>query len=241
MMLLLLSACLTLAPPSPPRPLPEVERVVFALTNQERARYRLPPLRDDEALDSIARGHSEDMLRRGFFSHTNPDRESPGDRMARLHRILIGEGGENIWSGSGYNANAVAEQIVADWMNSAGHRANILNAEYTHLGVGVAMEGAEIRATQNFDIVEAFLAVPAPRAIHSGTVLDLHTAPNPSGTMAAMFDLWSEESGKRVFGPAKVTGAAIDAPPGSYRLRFYFPKALGKYTIWRGPIVDVVR
>ncbi|SRR5579871_1671210 len=240
-MLFLLGAWLTLAPPSPPRPLPEVERIIFALTNQERARYRLPPLRNDQALDSIARGHSEDMLRRGFFSHTNPDRESPGDRMARLHRILIGEGAENIWSGSGYNANAVAEQIVGDWMNSPGHRANILNAEYTHLGVGAAMEGAEIRATQNFDIVEAFLATPAPRVIRRGAVLDLRTAPNPSGTVAVKFDLWSDGLGKPVFGPAPVTGTAIEAPPGNYRLRFYFEKGLGKYTVWRGPTIDVAR
>src|ERR1017187_3148125 len=115
-MTFLLGALLWLTPAPPPSPLPQVERAVFTLTNAERARRGLPALHPDDTLDSIARGHSIDMLRRNFFDHTNPDGDSPGDRMARAHRQLIGEGGENVWSGSGYSVAAAATQIVADWM-----------------------------------------------------------------------------------------------------------------------------
>ncbi len=232
----LLGALLWLAPP--PTALPQVERAVFALTNSERARHGLPALQPDEVLNGIAHAHSADMLRRKFFDHTNPDGDGPGDRMARAHRQLIGEGGENVWAGSGYSPAAAAAQIVADWMASAGHRANILNREFTHLGVGVAMEGPEIRATQNFASAVAYLLTPTPRTVRRGAVLDLRVR-SAAGGAATQFDLWSEETGKRVFGPVPLVGAPIQAPPGNYRLRFYFPHGNSKFSVRMGPAIDV--
>ena len=236
-MTFLLGALLWLTPP--PSPLPQVERAVFTLTNSERARRGLTPLQPDETLDTIARAHSVDMLRRSFFAHANPDGEGPGDRVGRAHRQLIGEAAENVWSGSGYSVTAAAAQIVGDWMASAGHRANILNQEYTHLGVGIAIEGAEIRATQNFAAAVAYLLTPTPHTIQRGAALDLRTKPVAGTAAPTLFDLWSEETGQRVFGPARLTGEPIQAPPGRYRLRFYFPNANRKFSVRMGPAIEV--
>jgi hypothetical protein len=233
-----LGALLWLTPAPPPSALPQVERAVFTLTNNERARHGLPALLPDETLDSIAREHSVDMLRRNFFSHTNPDGDSPGDRIGKAHRQLVGEGAENVWSGSGYSVAASAAQIVGDFMNSPGHRANILNQEYTHLGVGVAMDGREIRATQNFAVAVAYLIKPTPRSVLRGATLDLRVNP-VAGAAPTQFDLWSNQTGKRVFGPAPLVDAPILAPRGSYRLRFYFPKGIGKFSVRMGPAIEV--
>jgi hypothetical protein len=237
-MTFLLAALVWLTPAPPPVGLPQVERAVLTLTNAERTRHGLPTFQVDDTLDAIARAHSADMLRRNFFDHTNPDGAGPGDRMASAHRQLIGEGGENVWAGSGYPAATVAAQIVADWMASAGHRANILNREYTHLGVGIATEGTEIRATQDFAGAAAFLLKPVPRTVRRGAALDLSAIPT-AGAAPALFDLWSDEMGKRVFGPAPVVSAPILAPPGNYRLRFYFPTANRKFSVRRGPSIEV--
>jgi hypothetical protein len=238
-MTFLLGALLGLAPAAPPVSLPQVERAVFMLANAERTKRGLPALQPDDTLDAIARAHSFDMLRRRFFDHTNPDGDGPGDRMGRAHRTLIGEGGENVWAGAGYQVDAgISTRIVSDWMNSAGHRANILNREYTHLGVGIATEGVEIRATQNFAEAAAFLVTPVPRAIRRGQALDL--AMKPVARVAPVqFDLWSEESRKRVFGPAALAPVPIEAPPGSYRLRFYFPIGNRRFTVRVGPEITV--
>jgi hypothetical protein len=235
MLLLAFIAALSAASPVP---LPDVERAVLALTNAERTRHGLSPLQHEETLGAIARSHSADMLRRNFFDHTNPDGDGPGDRIAKHHRRLIGEGGENVWAGSGYGPERLAEQIVSDWMHSPGHRANILGREFTHLGVGVVYERDEVRATQNFETVAGWTETPVPRSVRRGTALDLR-AVAVSGPAIAEFDLWSEERGVKVFGPAPLVGAAIEAPHGTYVIRFYTPTSARRYTIHRGPEIEV--
>ena len=133
--------------------LKEVERRIYRLTNEERRKKGLPPLDRDETLVEIARMHTDDMLRRHFFSHVNPDGASPKDRIAPVYSNFISRAGENIWSGKGQDysdSKLIARVIVDSWMTSPGHRANILNPDYTHLGVGVGVLDREIRATQNF-------------------------------------------------------------------------------------------
>jgi uncharacterized protein YkwD len=133
--------------------LPEVERRIYQLTNEVRRKKHLPPLDRDNALVATARAHSDDMLRRDFFSHVNPDGKAPQDRIAPAYARTLARAGENIWGGHGYDysdSKLMARVIVDSWMTSPGHRANLLNPNYTHLGVGVSVLGKEIRATQNF-------------------------------------------------------------------------------------------
>jgi uncharacterized protein YkwD len=93
------------------------------------------------------------MLQRGFFSHVTPEGWSLAHRLPPALSPQISASGENIWLGSGHNPGdpqGLARMIVAGWMSSPGHRQNILDPAYTHLGVGITVIGREIRATQMF-------------------------------------------------------------------------------------------
>ena len=131
-----------------------LEQRCFDLTNRQRTRRRLRPLAADAALSDAARRHSEDMLRRRFFAHTNPDRQSPGDRIAAAIRRPVRASAENLWMRSGSVPSTILfvtiEEAVAQLMTSPAHRHNIMNAVYTHLGIGVAVTASELRVTQLF-------------------------------------------------------------------------------------------
>ncbi|WP_043266294.1 CAP domain-containing protein [Streptomyces sp. CT34] len=102
---------------------------VLSLVNEQRERAGCSPLADSGQLDGLAQHFSEDMAQRGFFGHTDPDGHTPWDRARVLG--IANLGGENIARGQ-----ADARAVMDTWMNSAGHRANILNCEYKTLGVG---------------------------------------------------------------------------------------------------------
>lgn len=105
-------------------------REVFDLTNQERRNAGLAPFAWSDALADVAAAHCQDMSERQFFDHVNPDGLSPFDRMAAAG-IHYGWAAENI--AMGYPS---PQAVVDGWMNSPGHRANILNEHLTTLGVG---------------------------------------------------------------------------------------------------------
>ena len=135
------------------QPLPEVEREVGRLTNETRRQHGLPPLAADPNLIEASRQHSVDMLTRRFFSHRNPEGRSFMERLPPAYGSRISRSGENIWTGSGYypfNPQNLARMMMNTWMSSPGHRQNILTPGFTHVGVGVAVSGREVRATQLF-------------------------------------------------------------------------------------------
>lgn len=106
------------------------ERQVLDYTNQIREQQGCGPLRLDSALVEAAGKHASDMVRRHYMDHTNPDGQDPGDRMAAAG--YRGSGwGENI--AAGYDS---AQKVVAAWMQSDGHRKNILNCKFTSIGIG---------------------------------------------------------------------------------------------------------
>ena len=134
-------------------PVDEMEQRLVDLTNEQRTRARLRPLDRDRGLSAVARRHSEDMLRRGFFDHVNPDRQNPADRAARVPGLAAVAIGENIWMWSGSTLptrNHLVEEAVADWMASPAHRANMLRPGYTRLGVGAAVTRSDVRLTAVF-------------------------------------------------------------------------------------------
>ncbi len=135
------------------QPLPEVEMEVGRLTNETRRQHGLPPLTADLNLVEASRQHSMDMLARRFFSHQNPEGRSFMERLPPAYGARIFQSGENIWTGSGYypfNPQNLARMIMNSWISSPGHCKNILTPGFTHLGVGVAAMGREVRATQIF-------------------------------------------------------------------------------------------
>jgi len=109
---------------------------VFELTNQERMKAGVSPLEWSDSLAAVALAHSKDMAVRGFFDHTNPEGLSPFDRMKNAG-ISYRRAAENIAAGQ-----QSPEAVVNGWMNSSGHRANILNPQLTHLGVGYYAGGS---------------------------------------------------------------------------------------------------
>ncbi|MBQ7681945.1 MAG: serine protease [Oscillibacter sp.] len=113
----------------------EYELEVVRLVNAERARYGLSALAADAELSRVARYKSRDMREKGYFSHESPTYGTPF-QMMKSFGITYRTAGENI--AYGY---ATPAKVVEAWMNSEGHRANILNASYTRLGVGYVADG----------------------------------------------------------------------------------------------------
>jgi uncharacterized protein YkwD len=111
-----------------------MERRCFDEINRVRQGHRLAPLEYSKELLAVARGHSRRMSEEGFFSHTDPEGLSTLERVNRAG-IKWRSVAENIASSSGYT-NPVAISMHG-WMNSAGHRRNILNPDFTMTAVGV--------------------------------------------------------------------------------------------------------
>jgi len=143
----------------------ELEQRIFQLTNEARRRNHLPPLDPDNGLALKAREKSDDMLRKNYFSHTSPDGKTFQDRIQEEKPASVRTAfrmGENIYMGNrldySVDVKTQARLIVDGWMTSPGHRRNILDPNYTHLGVGVAAKDKMCYATQIFAGVK-----PRPR------------------------------------------------------------------------------
>lgn len=146
-----------------------VENAILKYTNIERKANGLSALEWDSKLAIVARDHSLDMVENDFFSHDNLNGENPTDRAIRQGYNVHKEWGGGVYSdgiaenigkmptgsieGGGYvdsDADSIGEAQVASWMESSGHRANILDSRYNIIGVGCAYDGLYYVCTQNF-------------------------------------------------------------------------------------------
>jgi uncharacterized protein YkwD len=121
----------TTTPSTPP---PSDTDEVFTLVNQARATAGCKALTEDPRLDKAAQGHSDDMSANNYFSHTTQAGVTFDKRETAAG--YPSPGGENIAEGQ-----TTAQQVMTDWMNSSGHRANILNCQFTAIGIGLATKG----------------------------------------------------------------------------------------------------
>lgn len=133
---------------SPRDVIAEMEAEILRLTNEERAAQGLSALASDTKLHGIAALHSEDMLANDYFEHEDPNGCSSSCRATNAGyrwRAI----GENIYMMSGYRIDPakMAAQVVAGWMDSPGHRANILGTSFVESGVGVSIEGKDVYVT----------------------------------------------------------------------------------------------
>ncbi|MFI8347891.1 CAP domain-containing protein [Streptomyces sp. NPDC085596] len=129
----------TTAAPSTPQPAAtasgDVARVV-ELVNAERAKVGCSPVKLNSTLTKAAQDHSADMAAHNTMSHTGSDGSDPGSRITAAGYQ---------WSAYGENVAygyATPEQVMAGWMDSPGHRENILNCSYKEIGVGLAQPGS---------------------------------------------------------------------------------------------------
>lgn len=111
------------------------EQQVIDLVNQIRQQNGLSPLKANWELSRVARYKSQDMRDNRYFAHNSPTYGSPSN-MIKNFGIASRRSGENI--AKGYST---PQRVVDGWMNSSGHRANILNASYTQIGVGYVADG----------------------------------------------------------------------------------------------------
>lgn len=111
------------------------ENEVIRLVNEQREKNGLNRLQADWELSRVARFKSQDMKDNKYFSHTSPTYGTPFE-MIKNFGISYKSAGENIAKGQ-----ATPQAVVNAWMNSSGHRANILNSTYTKIGVGYVADG----------------------------------------------------------------------------------------------------
>ena len=126
-----------------------VKRATLCLLNHRRRAHGRRALKPNRRLARAARRHARDMVERNYFSHTTPGGVSFVDRIMRQDYVNPGEGwtlGENLAWGS-YQL-ATPKSIVRSWMNSPGHRANILNTSFREIGIGV-VRGSPEPGTEN--------------------------------------------------------------------------------------------
>jgi uncharacterized protein YkwD len=127
--------------PEPAR-LEQARAATLCLINRERSAHGLPALAMDARLTQASQLHSDDMGTRRFYRHDNPDGASPSMRVYAQGLPRYGTTvAENIHWATGFRATP--RRIMRDWMDSPGHRANILRAEVSSVGVGIGFEAPD--------------------------------------------------------------------------------------------------
>ena len=148
----------------------EIEHLIFLEVNRQRISCGITPLKDNSNLDTLAKQHSNDMAKRQFFSHINPDKQGPAQRAMKFgfdkklispNNYLVGVA-ENIGklpTGKISNkknifvdntSESIARNQVRMWMSSPPHRKNILNKFFDEAGTGTAFDGKYYISTQDF-------------------------------------------------------------------------------------------
>lgn len=128
----------------------QVEQSIFNLVNEERSKAGLPLLTYNSTMEKYARIKSKDMGDNNYFSHEDLRGNLITAQMS-ADGVNYNSWGENIaYIGGSFNSSDLANQFMNNWMNSPGHKANILSSDFTSIGVGVYKIGDKVYATQEF-------------------------------------------------------------------------------------------
>ncbi len=209
----------------------DIERLVFERTNQARVLHGQKPLLWDRQAKESAKGHAQEMANLGYMDHYSPTtgRRTPSERNLQA-RITAIYAGENVFrhSVSGLSAEKLAANMVDWWMDSPGHRANILNPEFTHMAIGAAYGSYGGRETafvaQTFlrrIIIDARLAIEGSQ----GADLKIRISGRTTAPLPCLV-LWNENG--------KTTVQTITPVNGVLEQRFLIPKILGVVEIFLG-------
>ncbi len=238
----------SLSSPSGPRQnatfdtLHRMNRYVFQYTNEVRRKRAQSTLQYDSTLADVACTHSADMYRRDFFQHVNPDGERPHDRVGQLHRRLYGQVGENLYQQIDIRRGeqAIAREMIDQWMNSLPHRKNLLRPPFTHVGVCALRKADTLLATQVFAEVSAYLSSPLPQTVDAGRTLPISIAQTfPPDARAVRYDFWDATRDRIVAGPHVMHDSLrIPDTTGTVWSRFYVLET-GRYRIQRGPQLTI--
>lgn len=219
---------------------------ILRATNDQRSQRGLKPLVWEPRLADIARHYSQELLQARQLDHIDARGHGPALRVAYDHRRMIALVGENLAAFSGRwptQGDALVEQMVQGWMDSPGHRRNILRPDYSHLGVGLALMGSELRCTQLFAATPTYLANDLPRRLETGSLWPLEFARGPVESPVGVSLAPLEQARQRErFGAPEFDPPAewqVGEPPGWYRLRFYFRQNGRRFSVVDGPVLEV--
>ncbi|MCB5252655.1 MAG: CAP domain-containing protein [Candidatus Cloacimonadaceae bacterium] len=166
----------------------DFEKEVWRLTNIERSRHSLKALAYDSGLARLARFHSQNMQKRGFFSHRDPQGYQVTERQKRYYPTLVVSNiGENIGRFRNEAGTFTPQELVSGWMASPSHKENVLHPDYTHLGVGIAIQGDTMYATQNFATPLIKMKSNPPKSLDKQKVYRLsfdYLSPNRASRLA---------------------------------------------------------
>lgn len=230
---------------------PTVSAEVIRLTNTERTERGQTELQEDTTLSQIACWHNQDMLTHAYHGHEDSDDRRPSDRVAREHRRLIGAVGENVLRTGALNPDATrngkmqwAERLMRLWMDSPGHRSNILHSDWTHLGACVSQDSSKSRGTQVFAQTWAYLEEPLPWTMAPGdsTTVSFQLVKAPGPPRRYEWAPADEPLGKAFedgTGQPIKEKLYLPTSTGTYALRLLVPDGRGRYTILGGPRVWV--
>lgn len=135
---------------SPGDSISEIETLIFNKINEERSKVGLPKLQNSSTAAKYAKEKSKDMATRNYFDHYSPEGHLVYNKMVK-DGVKFTSWAENLgYISSSNGSNSIASALMNSWMNSPGHKANILSSAYSHVGIGVYKINGEIYATQEF-------------------------------------------------------------------------------------------
>ena len=224
-------------------------RRLVELTSERRreADADLEPLETDPELLPAARAHALDMLERGYVDHVTPGGLDPSDRVALLHRRLVGGVGENLAEHKGLAAEQLegqigplAVKIMDGLIQSPGHRENILNPDYTHLAIAAVANGERVVVVQLFEARRALLAEQLALHVSRGEKLPLKFEQGQSLAVPAEYAYARPGQPIQELVTLDLSSAEVSIKPGAYFLKFLFPsEQTHRFEVADGPAILV--
>lgn len=232
-------------PPDGIKALPAfTERLRELIAERRTEGTGLQPLEHDDGLQRAADAHAIDMLRRDFMAHDGPDGLTPGDRVALLARRYGGIVGENLAEHEGLTADQISSQLgplalkIADgFMESPGHRENILRPDYTHEAIAAYAQGERLVLVHVFGARSVLLARPVDFQQPSGGDLVLETT---SGQELAGYAYRAHGQPVEELVVLEPSSTEIVVDPGLYQLMFMLEgDSANSFKVADGPWIQV--
>lgn len=212
---------------------PDFETDLHDLGDIFRRGRGLSELALDPGLTLAARAHAADIARTGVFDHMTREGFGPAARVGLLARDLIGAPAENIAERLNAAGAVRPDQIMGQWKNSPGHRANLLAPGFTHVGFGVLRQGREVIALGVYAEVSARLATPAPLRVASVAAI----AAALSNAVPRIDQFSVSEPGAEALIETYVEAPGAQAlSPGAWQLRPHLSTGARKYMVAWGPV-----
>jgi uncharacterized protein YkwD len=235
-------------PPAGIELLPALEERLAGQVGERRGEEAadLGPLEEDPRLADAARAHAVDMLVRDYVDHVDPAGRSAHDRVGILHRRLVGTTAENLAEHTGLSLAQLEDQLgplairlVDGFMESPGHRDNLLSPEHTRHGLGAAVQDDRLVVVHVFAAPSTLLREPVPLRVRPGEPLPLDFAEGYEAPAQYGYAPHGRPAADIV--PLEITANEVAVDPGAYRLVFLIPSEESPrlFAVAEGPVILV--